>query len=120
MESKCEPSFSGTGAWQSRCQIPAEREFHLDFHWAIECGSRNFTIALNAMTIAGEKETSVDGDWKEQGRTLDQILTVKIAAARGWGKGRLNTRLVKRHSHDSHEWFKAQAITGAADSNAAV
>src|SRR6516225_4143594 len=120
MEAKSEPSFSGTGAWQSHRRITAEKEFHLDFHRAIERGARNFTVALSGMTIAGEKETSVDGHWKEQGRTLDQILTVKIAAARCWGKGRLDTRLVKRHSHDSHEWLQAQAITGAADSNAAV
>jgi hypothetical protein len=65
MESKSEPSFSGTGAWQGHRQIPAEREFHPDFHWAIECGPRNFTVALDGMTIAGEKETSVDGDWKK-------------------------------------------------------
>jgi hypothetical protein len=86
MEPKSEPFFFGLGAWQSHPQIPAERELHLDLHWAIECGPRDFTVALNGITIPGEKETSVDGDWKEQGRTLDQILTVKIAAARIWGK----------------------------------
>src|SRR5262245_35518957 len=105
MEAKSEPSFRGTGPWQSHRQITAEKEFHLDFHRAIERGPRNFTVALNGMTIAGEKETSVNGDRKEQGRTLDQILTVKIAAARCWRKGRLDNKLVKRHSHDSHKWL---------------
>jgi hypothetical protein len=41
---------------------------------------------LGGMTIASEEEASSDGYWQEQGRTRNQILTVKIAAARCWGE----------------------------------
>src|SRR5215475_1033497 len=95
-------------------------EFAFDFHWTVKRRSRNLTISLQCVSVAGGVKSAINCDGQEEYRSLPQFAAIEIAAASGGRKCRLLAVHVQGHAHDSHKRSQPQALSGTVYSHFSI
>src|SRR5262249_43033418 len=116
-ETEGQPAIGLARARQCQTQFRMESELHFYLHWAVQCRPRNLAVALYGVPVTGREEPTLDCDRQKQRRAFRQLAAIEIAAAPGRGEGRLNARLIERHTHYSHERSQLQPLPRMVDAN---
>ena len=96
------PRCPGDRPGQREVVAEGERELRaLDGRLDRELG--DLTVALSGVAVARRQQRAVDGDRKVERRPGDELLAVDVPSARAWRRGRVDTRLVRRHADDAEK-----------------